>query len=156
MRRKDREVTDPAVIRDIISHCTCCRLGFCDGGKAYIVPLNFGYIEEEGRYSFYFHSAREGRKIDLLRRTGWAAFEMDTHYELREAEQPCGYSARFQSVMGGGPVRIVGDDAEKEAALQALMLHTAGRGGWTFTKKDLDTVTIFRLDAEELSCKSHA
>ena len=29
MRRSDREVTDPKQIRDIIDHCTCCRLGFC-------------------------------------------------------------------------------------------------------------------------------
>jgi len=155
MRRKDREVTDPAVIRDIISRCECCRLGLCDEGRAYIVPLSFGFVEKDGHYTFYFHGAGEGRKLDLIRRTGWAAFEMDTHYKLHEAERPCGYSARFQSVMGGGPVRIVEDSAEKEAALRALMLHTAGRGGWTFMPGDLDSVTVFRLDAEELSCKEH-
>ena len=73
MRRTDREITDPEKIREIIDDCTCCRLGLCDEGKAYIVPLSFGYTEREGRYVFYFHSAREGRKLDLIRRTGWAA-----------------------------------------------------------------------------------
>ena len=28
MRRKDREVTDPAKIQDIMERCTCCRVGF--------------------------------------------------------------------------------------------------------------------------------
>ena len=102
MRRTDREITDPEKIREIIDDCTCCRLGLCDEGKAYIVPLSFGYTEREGRYVFYFHSAREGRKLDLIRRTGWAGFEMDTNYKLNEGEAACGYSARFRSVIGGG------------------------------------------------------
>ncbi len=34
MRRKDREVTDPAKIQDIMERCTCCRVGFNDDGKA--------------------------------------------------------------------------------------------------------------------------
>ena len=45
MRRKDREITDPGKIREIIAACDCCRLGFCDGGRAYIVPLDFGFVE---------------------------------------------------------------------------------------------------------------
>lgn len=28
MRRKDREVTDPALIQDIIQRCEVCRIGF--------------------------------------------------------------------------------------------------------------------------------
>ena len=75
MRRNDRAVTDPARIREIIDSCTCCRLGLCDEGRAYIVPLDFGYAEQDGRYTFYFHGAAEGRKIDLIRKNGWAAFD---------------------------------------------------------------------------------
>ena len=81
MRRKDRQVTDPEKIREIIAACDCCRLGLCDHGRAYVVPLDFGFTEQEGRYTFYFHSAREGRKIDLIRQAGWASFEMDAGHE---------------------------------------------------------------------------
>ena len=75
MRRKDREVTDPVKIREIITACNCCRLGFRDGGRAYIVPMDFGFAETDGRWTFYFHSAKEGRKIDLLKAQGWASFQ---------------------------------------------------------------------------------
>ncbi len=153
MRRQDREVTEPERIRQIISACTCCRLGFCDQGQAYIVPLSFGFTERDGKYTFYFHSAKEGRKIDLIRRTGYAAFEMDTNYQLRTAAAACAHSASYQSIMGGGPVAFVEDPAEKEAALQAIMLHTAGKDGWTFSAQMLDSVCVFRLTAETLSCK---
>lgn len=42
MRRKDREITEPAKIREIIEASHCCRLGFFDGKEVYIVPLSFG------------------------------------------------------------------------------------------------------------------
>ena len=58
MRRKDRQVSDAAMQREIILACSCCRLGFCDEGGAYIVPLNFGYEERGGKRTFYFHKGR--------------------------------------------------------------------------------------------------
>ena len=57
MRRKDREVTDSMKIENIISRCTCCRIGFHDDGEVYIVPLNFGYETKGDAYIFYFHNA---------------------------------------------------------------------------------------------------
>ena len=107
MRRRDREVSDPAKIREIIAACHCCRLGFADGGKIYIVPLNFGYQEEDGQRTFFFHSAPEGRKIDLIEKTHCAGFELDTHYQLNSADTACAHSARFQSVIGSGRVEFV-------------------------------------------------
>lgn len=69
MRRKDREITDSLRIADIINRCTCCRIGFYDDGEIYVVPLNFGYEVKDDSYVFYFHGAKEGRKIDLTKRT---------------------------------------------------------------------------------------
>ena len=143
MRRTDREITDPEKIREIIDDCTCCRLGLCDEGKAYIVPLSFGYTE------------REGRKIDLIRAGGVVGFELDTYYKLNEAEQACGYSARFRSVIGTGTVSFVEGLAEKKAALERIMVHLTGKTGWDFPDEAVDSTCIFRLEAEELSCKEH-
>ncbi len=155
MRRKDRQVTDPEKIRQIIESCHCCRLGLCDHGKAYIVPLDFGFTEQNGRYTLYFHSAREGRKIDLIRESGWASFEMDTGHELVSDEIACEYTARFQCVMGGGPVTLAQTAEEKRAGLTALMEHAAGPGPWTFDEAMVDAVAVIRLDVEELTCKVH-
>ncbi|MCI9120899.1 MAG: pyridoxamine 5'-phosphate oxidase family protein [Oscillibacter sp.] len=154
MRRRDREVTDPARIREIVAACTCCRLGLCSGGRAYIVPLNFGFTEEAGRYTFYFHSAPEGRKIDLLRSTGWAAFEMDTGHETVPAPTACGYSARYQCVMGEGPVTLLETPAEKMRGLHAILAHVTGADQWDFDPAALENTLVFRLEAESLSCKA--
>lgn len=77
MRRQDREIKDPEKILSIIAACPYCHLGFSDQGKPYVVPVNFGYAVEDGRTVFYFHGAREGRKIDLIRDTGWACMQME-------------------------------------------------------------------------------
>ncbi len=155
MRRRDREVTDPAKIREIITNCTCCRLGLCDGGRAYIVPLNFGFAEEKGRYTFYFHSAAEGRKIRLIRESGWAAFEMDGGHEIVEHPNSSRCTARYQCVMGGGQVTLLEDREEKKAGLSAIMLHDTGTDRWEFEDAVVDKTAVFRLEAEELTCKVH-
>ncbi|EOS66127.1 hypothetical protein C816_01982 [Oscillibacter sp. 1-3] len=153
MRRKDREVTEPGKIREIIAACDCCRLGLCEDGRAYIVPLDFGFTERDGHYTFYFHSAKNGRKIDLIRESGWASFEMDTGHQVVSDEIACEYTARFRCVMGGGPAALLETAEEKRAGLTALMEHAAGPGPWTFGDAMVDAAAVIRLEAEELSCK---
>lgn len=57
MRRKDREITDGDTIDGIIQEAFCVRLGFNDDGEVYIVPLNFGFENINGKRFFYFHGA---------------------------------------------------------------------------------------------------
>ena len=155
MRRKEREVTDPERIEDIIQACDCCRIGLVDEGRAYIVPLSFAYVREGGKSCFYFHCASQGRKLDIIRRNPLAGFELDTRYQLREAEKACGYSCRFQSVIGSGQITIIGDREGKQKGLNHIMGHYSGRSDWSFDERMVDAVTVMRLDIEELSCKEH-
>ena len=155
MRRQDREVTDPEKISAVIDACTHCRLGFCDQGRAYIVPVNFGHAVENGQHVFYFHGAPEGRKIDLIRETGWAGIEMDEGYQLHRAETACGHTAAFRSIIGGGPIVILEDSEEKRRALSRIMAHAAGSGDWAFPEAAVRALCVYKLTAEELSCKEH-
>lgn len=155
MRRSDREVTDPARIADIISRCTCCRLGFYDDGEVYIVPLNFGYEAKGDAYVLYFHGAKEGRKLDLIQKSPRVGFEMDTNYALHEADVACGYSARFQSVIGNGVASIVSEPEEKKHGLSLLMAHNTGKSEWDFDERAVHAVAVFKLEVTKLSCKEH-
>ena len=68
MRRKDREITDFDEMMKIIVKCDTCRLALFDDEFPYIVPLNFGTDVEEGQLYLYFHSAKVGTKLDLIRK----------------------------------------------------------------------------------------
>ena len=49
MRRKEREVTDYNKMIEILKSCDCCRIGLVDDKGAYIVPMNFGYEDNNGK-----------------------------------------------------------------------------------------------------------
>lgn len=154
MRRKDREVRDIAEILAVISRCKVCRLGFQDDDGVYIVPLNFGYTYDGGTLTFYFHSAREGRKLDLLKRGGKVGFELDAGHELIEGDQACSYGYRFESVIGTGQAALLTNERAKAHALEQLMRHQTGQP-FSFTPEMTRAVTVFSLIAETFTCKRH-
>lgn len=155
MRRGDRAVTDDAAIDAIIRSCHCCRLGFCDGGAPYIVPMSFGYEHQDGRRVFYFHSAKEGRKVSLAAAAPSVGFELDTGYALVPGDVACAYSARFQSVIGTGRIHLVEDAAEKQAGLRSMMEQLTQATDWAFSPAMVERVCVLKLEVETLSCKVH-
>ena len=80
---------------------------------------------------------------------------MDTGHEAVPDEDACEYTARFQCVMGGGPVTLVETEEEKRTGLAAIMAHLTGRDRWDFDGAILERTQVFRLEAEELTCKVH-
>ena len=156
MRRTDREITDRAQIMEIARRCTCCRLGFCTPTGAYIVPMNFGVVErEDGTIDLYFHSATEGLKLDYIRQQPHIGFEMDGAQELVPNEVACGFSYRFESIIGEGEVRLVEDPEEKRMGLQAVMEHYSGKNDWDMPETMLARVAVIRLTVMQWSCKKH-
>lgn len=155
MRRKDREIKDAVRIDEIILSCDCCRLGFHDGGKVYIVPLNFGYMNTSGKRTFYFHGAKEGRKITLIEKNRYAAFELDTNHQVNADEEACDFSFRFRSVIGEGPVSMITNPVEKKKALLCIMGHYSEKKDWDFPEAMLNNTAVFQLEVEDLACKEH-
>ena len=70
MRRKDREVTELETVKEIIRQCDVLRLGLADGDYPYIVPMNFGWEEKEGRLYFYLHGQQKAARRSCCGKTG--------------------------------------------------------------------------------------
>ncbi len=155
MRRKDREVTDPVQIEAIIADCDCCRIGIRDGESVYIVPLNFSYQAEPGKGRFYFHCAKQGRKLDLLKLYPQVGFELDTRHTLVSSTKGCNFTFLYASVIGNGNVETVTDRGEKKDALRRIVAKYGGSDEWTFTDAEADSVTVLRLDVAEMSAKQN-
>jgi nitroimidazol reductase NimA-like FMN-containing flavoprotein (pyridoxamine 5'-phosphate oxidase superfamily) len=145
MRRSEEEITDRTEIDAIIRQCWVCRLGLSDGEEPYIVPLCFGYDGE----ALYFHSAPEGRKIDVLRKNNRVCFEFDIPGEMKEAEQGCKWGIKYRSVIGFGTAEIVDVQEAKQRALEILMAQYSDKE-YTFpddvvTKTAIIKVVIARI-----------
>lgn len=153
MRRHDREITDSREILSIVNECKVIRLAMLDEqGLTYIIPLNFGYRFTDGVFTFYCHSAREGHKLELLRRDPRVSFEMDCRGELQSADHACGYGYYYASVIGSGTAELI-EGAEKLDALSALMRHMAGRED-TFTEEQARGVAVLAIRVRSLSAKA--
>lgn len=155
MRRQDRELTAFGDMMDVVRACECCRIGLVDGGRAYIVPLNFGFETGDDTLTLYFHSAPAGRKIDLLRACPDVSFEMDAQHALVRAQDACGHSFRYCCVMGTGRMQFVTDEAEKRRGLEALMAHYTGRTDWPLRPELAEKVTVLKLEVAAWTCKAH-
>ena len=154
MRRRDREVTEINELLAIIGRCKVCRLGLAEKGQAYIVPLNFGYIYEGGFLTLYFHGAREGKKIDIIRKNNKACFELDCDHKLLTGKQACDYSFAYASIIGFGTVGFIDTAQEKIHALNIIMKHQTGKDiRHSFVQEQLNAVTVYKMKVSEFTGK---
>lgn len=153
MRRKDREVTDTKELKEILDLCKTCHLAMIDDNKPYVVPLNYAYTIDDHSLTVYFHSAKEGKKMDILRKNNEVCFEMSNEGEpIYAKETPCNSGYYYSSVMGFGKVEFVDEVAEKCQALSLLMKHQANIDV-TFTKEQVDTVCIYKVISTDFTGK---
>ncbi len=153
MRRKDREITDAGEIREILARARVMHLGLYDGEYPYVVPMHCGFTFEDGKLTLYAHCAKEGRKLDLIRRDGRVFVEIDTDEALVPGAAACSWGACYASVMGRGRAAIVDDEDEKCRALALLMKTQTGKE-FSFTPAMAAAVTVLRVDVEEYSAKA--
>lgn len=154
MRRKDRELTDPAAIDHILAKARVMHLGLHDGDYPYVVPLHYGYTFADGRLTLYAHSAAEGHKLDCIRADGRVFVEIDTDEAISSGgEKACAYGAYYACVMGRGRAVIVTDPAEKARGLEALMRCQTGRD-WAVTPEMAERVAVVRIDVESCTAKA--
>lgn len=154
MRRKDREITRIEDILSIVDRAKVLRLGLFDDNFPYIVPLHFGYEYAEGKLIFYMHSAKEGHKLDLIRRNQNVCIELDCDTELMSGgDIPCSYSSSFASLIGRGLAEIVDDEQEKVRGLYLLMKNQTGRE-FEITTQMASAVAVIKIVVCDFSAKS--
>ena len=155
MRRREREITDPAEIDKILNTSQYLHLGLVDDGMPYVVPLNYGVVKDsaDGHYIIYLHGAHEGRKLDIIRKNPNCCFTMECNVAPFEGRMACQYGTVYECAMGFGKVKIVEDPQEKMDALVALMKTQTGKDDFQFDERMVSIVTVMRIDVEELTAK---
>ena len=148
MRRKEKEIKSKEEIESVIKKALVCRLGMADESGPYIVPLSFGYREG----SLFFHSAKEGRKLDILRKNNKVCFEIDTDHEIVESEKACKWGMKYKSVIGFGNAFIIEDMESKKTALDVIMGHYSGRS-FEFEEKEMNRFVIIKVEIESMTGK---
>lgn len=153
MTRREREVTDINKIIEILDKSKVVHVGMVDGDEPYVVPMNYGYVFENGKLIIYLHGARRGRKLDVMRANPKVFFEMECDIVPFEGDIACRYGITYSSVMGKGIAEIIDEDAEeKKKALSVLMKTQTGRD-FEFEDKMVAFVSVIKITASEFTAK---
>ena len=149
MRRTDKEISERALMSQIIDHAQVCRLGLAMDNTPYILPVSFGF---DGN-AIYFHTAKEGRKIVFLAANNRVCFEFEHGVQVvRHDSSPCKWTLSFQSVIGYGTVLELTEPTEKLDGLNHIMTHYSGRG-WPISAKDAEDIRVWKIAIESLTGK---
>ena len=148
MRRNDREIVDLALIEDIIRNSLVCRLGMSRNDQPYVVPLCFAYRDN----TLYFHSAREGLKLEILQQNSKVCVEFDIDQEVIQGDKPCKWSMQYRSVIGFGRASLVEDLEEREKGLNAIMKHYSGKS-FEYVEPAIESICIIKVEIESITGK---
>src|ERR1035437_5299422 len=152
MRRKEKEIKNKEEMEDIIKKAIICRLGLSSNDQPYIVPLNFGYENNE----LHFHCAKAGKKMDMIQKNNNVCFEIETDTELIKREHACvGWTMYYSSVLGFGKASVIDDIDEKKRSLDIIMKHYTGKSEFDYTQKNLRGVGIIKVVIENMTGKKN-
>lgn len=149
MRRKNRSL-DTEQALEILERGVYGVLSTAgENGYAYGVPVN--YVYQNG--SIYFHSAREGNKLDNIRYCDKVSFCV-----VGDAKPiPEKFSCLYESVITfGKAVEVQG--AEKEEALLALVQKYSAEyreAGAEYIKRAADKTGVIKITIEHLTGKQN-
>ena len=128
---------------------TCVLALAGDGGYPYSVPVNYCYAEGK----VYIHCAKEGHKIDAIRRDPKASLTVIDCAQVLPEE----YSTHYRSVIAFGRMRILEDEGEMRRALSLFAARLAPEESEESRLREIDrwfpSVSVLEFTPELISGK---
>jgi len=150
VRRKDKEITDEAVMKKILKTTQYVTIAMARDDQPYLVSLSHGYDEENHR--IYFHCAKEGKKLDYMKANSsvWGQVVIDGGYVHGEC------SHLFASVMFSGSVTFLEGKDERWRAISLMTRQLDDDAEALITNRkpeSLDNTVIGRIDIDYMTGK---
>jgi uncharacterized protein len=149
MRRTEREMKDRAEMETLLREAAVCRIGLCDGGRPYVVPLTFVY--DAG--AIFIHSAPVGEKIRILGENPRLCVEVDSIGEVIPAGEPCRSTVSYRSVIAEGKAEWIEEGEEKARALASLVKKYSGQDGVEIPREGRESVVVIRIPLTSMTGK---
>ena len=153
LTKREIRITEPDEIARILDTAKVLHMGLAVDNEPYVLPMNYGYVLEDGKLTLYLHSAVKGRKLDMIRANSKVSFSIDCDRMPFEGRVACQYGMVYSSVMGKGTATIVEDVEEKKQAMSILMKTQTGKD-FTFNERLVSIVAVIRIDVAEYTAKN--
>lgn len=137
-------------INKIIKACKTCYLAMSQGGKPYVLPMNFALDGD----SVILHSAQSGRMWETLKTNPNVCINWTLGEDLawQDERVGCSYRVKSKSVLVEGQVAFVDDYDEKYRLLALLMLQYSGRE-FKFNKPAVENVGVVKVKIGKITAK---
>lgn len=150
MRKSQREIKDFGEIVGLLGKCDTLRLGINGDDFPYVVPLSFGYEAVNGKLFIYFHCAKEGKKVNLLKADNRVCAEADILNSY--AETGSGVTADYASVIAFGRAdEVFGEEAVK--GIELLLEHCKIKGYSARECVKMGITAVYRISVESITGK---
>lgn len=151
-RLPKRGYYDRETIYRILDEALICHVGFVENGQAYVLPINFARIDN----TVVLHGAKASRLLQHIAGGQPVCVEATLVDGLVLARSVFHHSVNYRSVVLFGTGRLVEDEQEKLAALQAVTEHLIP-GRWQEARlpnrKEMNATSVVSIGIDEASAK---
>jgi nitroimidazol reductase NimA-like FMN-containing flavoprotein (pyridoxamine 5'-phosphate oxidase superfamily) len=151
VRRKDREITDQNVMRNVLKSTKYVTVALCMNDEPYLVSLSHGY--DEAKSCLYFHCAPEGKKLVYAKANNKVWGQAVQDYGVTDE---CDYA--YTSVHFSGKLFVITDLGEKQHAMEILVRQLSANPEAKLAKikpEKLAATTMGRIDITYMTGKQH-
>jgi nitroimidazol reductase NimA-like FMN-containing flavoprotein (pyridoxamine 5'-phosphate oxidase superfamily) len=143
---------DRETIHRILDEALICHVAFVEKRQPYVIPTNFARVEDR----IVLHGAKASRLLKHIEAGHPICVEVTIVDGLVLARSMFHHSMNYRSVVVFGKGRLIEDQQEKLAALQAVAEHLIP-GRWQEARlpnrKELNATSVVSIDIDEASAK---
>jgi nitroimidazol reductase NimA-like FMN-containing flavoprotein (pyridoxamine 5'-phosphate oxidase superfamily) len=151
VRRKDREITDPALLKKVLKSTKFVTVALCLDNEPYLVSLSHGYDEE--RNCIYFHCASEGKKLVYAKSNNKVWGQAIQDYGVTDE---CDYA--YTSVHFSGRLFMIDDLTEKKHGIEVMIRQVSPNPEAKLAEikpEKLASTAMGRIDVDCMTGKQH-
>jgi nitroimidazol reductase NimA-like FMN-containing flavoprotein (pyridoxamine 5'-phosphate oxidase superfamily) len=143
---------DRETIYQILDEALICHVGFVEDDQPYVIPINFARVGD----TIVLHGAKASRLLKHIETGHPVCVEATIVDGLVLARSVFHHSVNYRSVVLFGAGRMVVDEQEKLAALEAVTEHLIP-GRWKEARlpnsKELNATSVVSIRIDEASAK---
>ena len=151
-RKPERGFGERATLYKILDQALICHVGFVENDQPYVIPINFARVGD----AILLHGAIASRLLKHVAAGHQLCIEVTLLDGLVLARSVFNSSVNYRSVVLFGSGRLVEDEPEKLAALEAITEHLIP-GRWRDARlpnaKELKATSVVSIEILEASAK---
>ena len=143
---------DRETIHQILDEALICHVGFVENNQPYVMPINFARIGD----AILLHGAQASRLLKYIEAGNPVCVEVTLVDGLVLARSAFNHSVNYRSIVVFGTGRVVDNNKDKMAALEAITEHLIP-GRWREarlpTQKEMNAVSVVSIEMDLASAK---